>query len=211
MEKQQATDLSKKHSLLKNIFNRDFVVSAIIPIVIFSVFNELKMPLSGIILSALWSIGIILLNFIKDRKLNSLAILAGIFAIIGLIGTIISRTPTFYLITPIVQDILWAIIFFGSLFFKRSLIQVIVEQSYLKDAPEELKKKAKYKSAWTILTIAWGLLNISQAVLRIILLYSTSMETYYAVSTVCGNISGPLLLAFSISFPKWYWKSSKTS
>lgn len=124
----------------------------------------------------------------------------------GLVGTIISKSPTFYLIAPIARDILCALIFFCSLFFEKSLIQIIVEQSYLKNVPEEVKKRAKYRSTWRILTITWGALNISQAALRTVLLYSVSMDSYYAISTMYDNISTPLLLAFSISFPKWYLK-----
>lgn len=206
MEKSSTNNVNSNHSVLKNIFNKDFVVSAIIPIVIFSVFNKFKMPLNGIILSGLWGIGVVIFNFIKEREINALAVMTAIFSGVGLIGTIISKNPTFYLISPIIQDILYALIFFGSLLFERSLIQIIVEQSYLKNASEELRKKPKYKSVWRILTIAWGILNISQGALRTILLYSVSMSSYYAISTVYTNVSGPLLLAFSIAFPKWYWK-----
>ena len=137
--------------------------------------------------------------------------MAGIFSAIGLIGTIVSKNPTFYLVAPIVQDWLYALIFFVSLFFERSLVQIIVEQSFLKNVSEEFRKKPKYKSAWRILTCAWGILNISQAVLRMILLHSISMSSYYAISMAYSNISGPLLIAFSISFPKWYWKTGTKS
>ncbi|AOR23382.1 VC0807 family protein [Clostridium taeniosporum] len=198
---------NKNYSVLKNIFNKDFVVSAIIPIIIFSIFNKLQMTFYGIILSGVWSIGIVIINFIKEHKINALASMSAIFSGIGLIGTIISKNPTFYLISPIIQDILYALIFFSSLLFERSLIQVIVEQSYLKNVSQEVKKKPKYKLVWRILTVAWGILNVSQAVLRTILLYSVSMSSYYAISTLYSNISSPLLLAFSILFPKWYWKN----
>jgi len=200
---------NKKYSVLKNIFNKDFVVSAIIPIIIFSVFDKMEMTLNGIILSGVWSIGVVLINFIKEHKINALAVMGASFAGVGVIGTVISKNPTFYLVSPIIKDILIALIFFGSLFLKRSLIQIIVEQSYLKNVSEDFKKQPKYKAAWRIVTIAWGILNISQAGFRTVLLYSVSMSAYYATSTVYDNISTPLLLAFSILFPKWYWKKTK--
>ena len=149
----------------------------------------MEMTLNGIILSGVWSIGVVLINFMKEHKINALAAMGASFAGVGVIGTVISKNPTFYLVAPIIQDILLALIFFGSLFCQRSLIQIIVEQSYLKNVSEEFKKQPKYKAAWRIVTIAWGVLNISQAVLRTILLYSVSMSSYYAISTVYGNIS----------------------
>ncbi|MBW6410722.1 VC0807 family protein [Clostridium weizhouense] len=200
-------NLNKNNSVLKNILNKEFVVSAIIPIIIFSIFDKLQMTFTGIILSGVWSIGVVVINFIKEHRINALASMSAIFSGIGLVGTIVSKNPNFYLISPIIQDILYALIFFGSLLFKRSLIQVIVEQSYLKNVSEEFKKQPEYKSVWRILTVAWGFLNISQAVLRTILLYSVSMSSYYAISTLYSNISSPLLIAFSILLPKWYWKN----
>ncbi|MBU3175261.1 septation protein IspZ [Clostridium estertheticum] len=209
--KQSSNNTNKNQSILKNIFNKEFVISAIIPVIIFSAFDKFKMTLTGVILSGLWCIGVVLIDFIKEHKINALAAMAGIFSAIGLIGTIVSKNPTFYLVAPIVQDWLYALIFFVSLFFERSLVQIIVEQSFLKNVSEEFRRKPKYKSAWRILTCAWGILNISQAVLRMILLHSISMSSYYAISMAYSNISGPLLIAFSISFPKWYWKTGTKS
>ncbi|EHJ01253.1 hypothetical protein CDLVIII_4759 [Clostridium sp. DL-VIII] len=211
MEGPSKENPSKKYSVLKNIFNKDFVISAIIPIIIFSILDRNGMTFEGIVLSGGWSIGVVLINYIKDHELNALATISAVFAGSGLIGTIISKNPGFYLISPIVQDILYAAMFFGSLLFKKSLIQIIVEQSYLKNAPEEVKNRPQLIKAWRILSIAWGLLNISQAALRIILLYSVSVSAYYAVSTVYGNISSPLMLGFSIMFPKWYSKRKSIS
>lgn len=198
-----------KPSVLKNILNRDFVISAIIPIIIFSVFDKLNMTFNGIIFSGIWSIGVVIANYIKEHELNVIAAMSGVFSAIALVITIISKNPTFYLVSPIIQDILIALIMFWSLFWKRSFIQIIVEQSYLKNASEELKKKPKYKSAWRILTICWIALNVSQAVLRTVLLYTVSMSSYYTISTLYVNISSPLLIIFCITFPRWYWKNKK--
>lgn len=206
MEKITKSSSNKTHSVLKDIFNKDFIVSAIIPVVIFYAFSKAKMSLTGIILSGVWSIGVVIFNYIKEHEINALATMAAFFSGIGLVGTIISKNPTFYFVSPIVKDILLALIFLGSLFLERPLLQIIVEQSYLKNVSEEFRKKQKYRSTWRILTIAWGVLNISQAAIGAILLYSVSMESYYAISTLYSNISTPLLLAFSITFPRWYWE-----
>ncbi|MFT8352528.1 VC0807 family protein [Clostridium saccharoperbutylacetonicum] len=196
-------------SVLKNVFNKDFIVSAIIPILIFTVFDKYGMTLEGIILTGVWSIGVVCINYVKEKSLNALATMSAVFAGIGLIGTVVSKNPTFYLIAPIVQDILFAAIFFGSLLFKRSLIQIIVEQSYLKNSPEEVKNKPQFKTIMKQLSIIWGFVCMSQALVRIILLYTASVSTYYAISTAYGNISTPVMIAFSIMFPKWYSRRSR--
>lgn len=210
MENSSSNTINRNQLLLKTIFNRDFVISAVIPVLLFTTFDKGKMTFTGIILSALWSIGVILIGFIKERKINALASFAGLFAVIGLTGTLISKNPTFYFIAPIIQDVLLAVVFFGSLFFERSLVQVIVEQTYLKNVPEEVRRKPRYKSAWRILSAAWGILNVAQAVLRALLLNHMSMSSYYAINTTYSNISSSLLVVFCIMFPKWYFAREKT-
>lgn len=201
---------NQNQSIIKTILNRDFVISAIVPIIIFAVFNNYNMTLDGVILSGLWCIGVLIFSYVKEHQINALAIIAGAFSGIGIIGAVLSKDPTFYLIAPIVQDFLIAAAFLGSLFFKRSLLQVIVEQSYLRNLPEEFKMTAKYKKTWIILSIAWGVLNISQAAARIVLLHSVSMSSYYTINTLYSNISTPALIAISIAFPRWYWKTGKS-
>lgn len=211
MEGPSKENPSKKYSVLKNIFNKDFVISAIIPIIIFSILDRNGMTFEGIVLSGGWSIGVVLINYIKDHELNALATISAAFAGVGLIGTVISKNPTFYLIAPIVQDILLAAMFFGSLFFKRSLIQIIIEQSYLKNDSGKIKNSQKFKLTCRFLSIAWGVLTVSQAAVRIVLLHSVSVSIYYTISTAYGNISTPLMIAFSIMFPKWYYKRKSIS
>lgn len=209
MEKLVPSNVSKDKWLLKTIFNKDFIISAVIPVILFTIFDKAKMTITGIILSALWSIGVILIGFIKKREINALASFAGLFAAIGLVGTLVSKQPMFYFIAPILQDALLALVFFGSLLCRKSLVQVIVEQTYLKNVPEEIRKKPRYRSAWRILTAAWGILNVLQAALRIALLNHISMSSYYAVNTAYSNISNSLLLVFCIMFPKWYFAREK--
>lgn len=68
----------------------DFVVSAIIPIIIFSIFDKMEMTLNGIILSGVWSTGVVLINFMKEHKINALAAMGASFAGVGVIGTVIA-------------------------------------------------------------------------------------------------------------------------
>lgn len=73
MEKSLTNNLNMNNSIIKIVFNREFVISDIIPVIIFSVFDKLNMTLNGIILSGVWSIGVVIFNFIKEHKINALA------------------------------------------------------------------------------------------------------------------------------------------
>lgn len=206
MEKPVNKNFQETPPTSKNIFNKEFIASAIIPLIIFYIFNYINMLLEGTILSGFWCISVFLFKLIREHKINAIALLSGIFSVIGLLCTILLRNPNIYLAEPILEDILYAVIFFGSLFFSRPLIQVLVEDSHIVAFPENFRKTPQYKSAWKMLTIAWGILNLSQALLRIALLYSVPIDLYYIISKIYTNVSSPLLLIFSYQFPKWYWK-----
>ncbi|VBB07114.1 Hypothetical protein LUCI_2358 [Lucifera butyrica] len=206
MEKAADKNSQKPPPSSAKLFNKEFIASVIIPLIIFYIFNYRKMALAGTILSGCWCIGVFLFNLIREHKTNILALLSGIFLVIGLLCTILWRNPNIYFVEPIFEDVLYAVIFFSSLFFSRPLIQVFVEDSHIVAFPEEFRKTSQYKSVWKILTIAWGVLNVSQALLRVALLYSVPIELYYAISKIYVNVSSPLLLLFSYKFPKWYWK-----
>lgn len=206
MKKSNTKDFQETPPAAKNIFNKEFIASAIIPLIIFYIFNYMNMVLVGTTLSGCWCISVFLFKLIREHKINVIALLSGTFSLIGLLCTIILQNPTIYLAEPIVEDVLYALIFFGSLFFPRPLIQVLVEDSHIVAFPEDFRKTPQYKSVWKILTIAWGLLNVSQALLRVALLYSVPIDIYYAISKIYANVSSPLLVMFSYKFPKWYWK-----
>jgi hypothetical protein len=75
--------------------------------------------------------------------------------LIELIGTLITRNPDFYLASAAIDNVLWGLLFLGSLLFARSLIQIFAEllnpglgsQDFLNhfEMPVQL-----YRSAWKI-------------------------------------------------------------
>jgi len=47
--------------------------------------------------------------------------------LIELIGTLITRSPDFYLASATIENVLWGLLFFSSLLFSRPLIQIFAE------------------------------------------------------------------------------------
>jgi len=190
----------------ENILNVEFLMSVVVPIILFSIFDHLNMKLFGTIIAGVWSVGVVLFVFRQKHRVNIFGAIGAGVSVVGLIGTILSKNPTFFLASPIVIDIILSAVFLGSAFIGKPIIQILAEYSVKNGFSEEIRKMPMYKSAWMILTVAWGVLSITQTLLRVVLLYSVSNEIYYAISTVYGNISTPLLLVFSFWFPRWYWK-----
>jgi intracellular septation protein A len=160
----------------------------------------------GTVLAGGWSLATVAFQFTAGRKVNIFGIIVATFSALGLIGTIIFHNPTFYMESPILMDFVLGGIFFGSLLVGKPLIQVFVEYEMIDAFPQNLRMHPKYVSAWSILTVGWGLLSISQALLRLVLLHTASPEFYYTVSSIYGGVSTPVFLIFSFWFPKWYWR-----
>jgi intracellular septation protein A len=165
------------------------------------------MILLGTILAGGWSLTAIFLQLTSKRKVSPFAIIVALFSVLGLIRTIIFHNPTFYLESPILMDLVLGCMFLGSLVIGKPLIQIFAEYEMKEFFPEKLRMHLKYVSAWRILTAGWGLLCISQALLRLGLLNTTSPAFYYTVSSVYSHISTPFLLVFSYCFPQWYWRN----
>lgn len=194
--------------LLKQVFNHYFVVSALIPLMIYLGLDFLGMTLNGIIASGSWSVCVVAHDLIKERKANILALLAAITSLAGLAGTIASGNPVLYLASPIVKDVIYAAVFLGSLFMSRPLIQMIVEDGWGLSFPDEFKKSDEYRKPWRTVTAGWGVLCLFQAALRTGLILSVPAGIYYGFSTIFGGASDVLLMFFSVWYPAWFWRRS---
>lgn len=196
--------------IIRRIFNLNFLLSVVIPIIIFYILSHYNMILLGTILAGSWALAAIMFQYTRDRKINVFTMIIALFSIIGLFGTVFFHNPTFYLESPILMDLMLGCIFLGSLLIGKPLIQIFAEYE-MKDAfSQKLRMHPKYVSAWRILTAGWGLICLSQAFLRLALLHTASPEVYYSISSVYGNVSTPLFLLFTFWFPKWYWRGLKT-
>lgn len=197
--------------IIKKIFNLYFFLSVVIPIITFYVLSHFNMILLGTTLAGSCALAAIIFQYTRERKVNIFAIMVALFSIIGLFGTIVFHNPIFYLESPILMDLVLGSIFLGSLFIGKPLIQIFAEYEMNNAFSEKLRIHPKYISAWRILTVGWGLLCISQALMRLALLHTASPEVYYSISSVYGNVSTPLFLLFTFWFPKWYWRDLKTN
>lgn len=196
----------RQKSAIRRLINTEFILSVILPILLFLVLDKMGMTLTGTILAGVWSLLMTIIVLIKDKRLNVYAIISLIFAVIGLTTTVISSNPVYYLASPIVSDILLALAFFLSVAIGKPLIQEFAEYQMKDMFSPDLRAKPMYKSAWMIITSAWGVLSLLQAAIRIVLLVSVSSAVYFSVSMIIGNLTTIGMLIGSVRFPSWYWK-----
>lgn len=190
---------------------RQFILGALVPISLFYVFHRFGQPLTGALLAIGWSISLLGFTYWRSRRIELFPGLAIPIIAIELIGTLITRDPAFYLASAAIENALWGLVFLGSVLISRPLIQVFAEllnpglgsQEFL----EQLKLSPQlYRSAWQIITAAWGIVALSKAMILVFSQLWLPIETFLIIRTASGIPVMVLMLFLSYRFPGWYWE-----
>jgi intracellular septation protein A len=190
---------------------RQFILGALVPISFFYVFHRFEQPLTGALLAIGWSVSLLVVTYWHSRRIELFPGLAIPIIAIELVGTLITRNPDFYLASAAIENVLWGLVFLGSILMPRPLIQIFAEllnpglgsQEFL----DQLKLSPQlYRSAWQILTAAWGIVALSKAMILVFSQLWLPIETFLIVRTASGIPVMVLMLFLSYRFPEWYWE-----
>ncbi len=118
----------------------------------------------GALLAIGWSLSLLVFTYLRSRRIELFPGLAIPIITIELIGTLVTRNPTFYLASAAIENALWGLLFFGSILIHRPLIQIFAELLNPGLGSQEFLNQSKlrpqlYRSAWQILTAIWGVVE----------------------------------------------------
>jgi len=190
---------------------RQFILGALVPVLLYYVFHRFGQPLVGAMLAIGWSISLLAITYWHARRIELFPGLAIPIILIELIGTLITRNPNFYLASAAIEKILWALLFLGSLVLRRPLIQIFAELLNPGLGSREFLNQSKippklYQAAWHILTAVWAAVYFLKAFILIFSQLNLSMETFLIFRTATGIPITVLMFVFSYRFPAWYWR-----
>ena len=190
---------------------RQFILGALVPISFFYAFHRFGEPLTGALLAIGWSLSLLVVTYLRSRRIELFPGLAIPIIAIELIGTLVTRNPAFYLASAAIENILWGVLFLGSILMPRPLIQIFAELLNPGLGSQEFFNQSKlppqlYRSAWQILTALWGIVNLSKAVILIFSQLWLPIEAFLIVRTASGLPVMVLMLVFCYRFPDWYWE-----
>jgi intracellular septation protein A len=210
MTKQQTTSAPLQISGA-NFPYRQFILGALVPISFFYAFHRFGQPLAGALIAIGWSAGLLGVTYWRARRIELFPGLAIPIVTIELIGTLVTRNPTIYLASAAIENVLWGLVFLGSILMPRPLIQIFAEMLNPGLGSQEFLAQLKlspqlYRSAWQILTAAWGVVALSKAILLFFSQLWLPIETFLIVRTASGIPVMVLMLFLSYRFPEWYWE-----
>jgi intracellular septation protein A len=190
---------------------RQFILGALVPISFFYAFHRFGQPLAGALLAIGWSLSLLVGTYWRSRRIELFPGLAIPIIAIELIGTLITKNPAFYLASAAIENVLWGVLFLGSILMPRPLIQIFAELLNPGLGSQEFLNQSKlrpqlYRSAWQILTAIWGVVNLSKAIILIFSQLRLPIEAFLIVRTASGLPVMVLMLVLSYRFPGWYWE-----
>ena len=195
---------------------RQLILGALVPITIFYTLHRLGQPVIGALIAIGWSISLLVFKYWRSRSIELFPALAIPIVLIELIGTLITRNPDFYLASAAIENVLWGLLFFGSLLLTRPLIQIFAEllnpglgsQEFLShfEMPVQL-----YRSAWKILTVIWAVVSLLKAIILILSQLKLPLEVFLIVRTASGFPVLVVMLLFAYRFPRWYWVRARVN
>ena len=149
---------------------KQFIIGALIPILIFYLFHRVDKPLMGAFLAAGWSVGIVTITRLLFKNINLFAVLSIPITLIEIASIVITLNPEFYLATAAIEHTLWGLVCLGSVALSRPLILIFAQAMGGIPKSQELGefgKSDEFRSAWVILTIIWGITHLTAAILLI--------------------------------------------
>lgn len=190
---------------------KQFIIGALIPILIFYLFHRVDKPLTGAFLAAGWSVGVVTITRLLFKKINLFAALSIPITLIEIASIVITLNPDFYLATAAIEHTLWGLVCLGSVAFSRPLILIFARAMGGIPKSQELGEFGKtneFRSAWVILTIIWGITHLIAAILLITSQMWLPLEFFLILRTAFSTPLLAGLIAFSFWFPRWYWNRS---
>jgi intracellular septation protein A len=195
---------------------RQLILGGLVPITVFYTLHRLGQPLIGALLAIGWSIGLLVFKYWHSRSIELFPALAIPIVLIELIVTLITRNPHFYLASAAIDNVLWGLLFLGSLLLIRPLIQIFAEllnpglgsQEFFSHFEMPLQL---YRSAWKILTIIWAVVSLIKAIILVLSQLKLPLEVFLIVRTASGFPVLVLMLIFTYRFPRWYWARARVN
>lgn len=177
------------------------MVKSLLPAILFMVVYKFYSYKIAIGVGLLFGAAIYISEYRKHSKLSNMNKL-GLFGLIiqSILGALASN-PNVYFVYPLIENIVFAVIFMGSLFTRNTIITLIAKDYVSDNKAYEIMKPAYYK-----LTLIWGLFFIIKAIIKGIGIMNWSFELLYSVNWILGTPLSIVLLWFSFQYPNMIYK-----
>jgi hypothetical protein len=158
--------------------------------------------INALIATAVVPLATSLYGWLRDRRIDALGIMTLAFVVVGLVTSLISGDPIFYLVKESLLTGVWGLIMLGSLLAARPLTFYFGRQFVSGGDPDKaawfdrLWERPPFRKMQRLLCIMWGAGLVAEALLRVVLVYVLPIPVFLLVSQVLAfGVMGLLMVA----------------
>lgn len=182
---------------------RTLLIDMAIPILCYSVLANYEKPLAGIFFAGVWSIMRAVWESVRHKKVSIFALMTIVFTVIEFIMFYVSSS--LYWLSLAIRSEIYGILVMATLAFKKTFIEIMVEESKTTNFTEEFKETKYYRNCWRLVTAAWGITYIAKGLFYLYVAPELDIGLAFTIRAILGWPLDIILIAFSIQFPHKYW------
>jgi hypothetical protein len=158
--------------------------------------------INALMATAIVPLATTLYGWLSARRVEALGIMTLAFVVVGLVTSLISGDPFFYLIKESLLTGVWGLIMLGSLLARKPLTYYFGRQFMAGGDParaawyDSLWQKPQFRAIQRWICIMWGVGLVAEALLRVVLVYVLPISVFLLVSQVLAfGVMGVLMVA----------------
>ncbi|HUF31966.1 MAG TPA: AarF/UbiB family protein [Acidimicrobiales bacterium] len=181
-------------------FGRRFLVDALVPVALFISVNSVAGLAWAMAAATTWAAGLVLLRRRAGRSTGPLVWFAlGYVALRGTAG-ILTGSDAVYFAPGIANIFLIAGVFAASVALGRPIIGMMAPLFY--PFPDEVRRHPAYRRIFGRLTVVWASFLVFTGLLQIVLLVTTTTNTYLLVRSMVAWPLAIALFVYSLRYPR---------
>lgn len=189
---------------IKTLPWRPMVRDTGIPMLLYLLLCNNGFILAGILSAGIWGLLCAGRDWRQQQPVSVFAMLT--IAIAFVEGVLFSIETSLYWGSLGVENALYGLLFFASLLLRRSVLQMMAEDSNSVRFTAAFRRTKAYRRGWQWVTAVWGSVYLLKAGFYFWLVPFFSLEMAVMIKAFLGWPRFIALLAFSYWFPHVYWR-----
>jgi len=172
--------------LLPNI-----VINAVLPFVLYQllIHNGVR-AVPALVAGGIFPLGYSLWGWARSRRLDFIAVISLLFIVISALTSLISRSTRFTLLKESFFTGLFGLVFLGTLLASRPLMYHLAGEFASGGDPQRMRRWADlwqyagFRHSMRVMTVIWGVMFVSDALIRVGLVFILSTTVFLVASQV---------------------------
>jgi hypothetical protein len=198
----------RARALLRNLAP-SLGINALLPFLLYQYLSaQAVSTVNALGATAIFPVAGITLSWIRTRHLDIIGVISFVFIVLGLLTSLISGSPRFFLIKESFLSGVFGLTFLGSLLLPRPLMYYLSRQFYSGNDPS---RATRFEGRWPdpsfrfsqrFLTIIWGCALIGEALIRVGLVFVLPIPIFLVISPLIGVLILLGLIIWTMSYAR---------